>query len=140
MTMTLLLSTTLRLHLLLLGRLEVARILRLPAHPLHGVHHVGLLREEGVAEIGRPLDVVGEPLHDVGKRGQALDARVPVLLLDGVHQRLVLEVRVLRQPLLELHDLERIRGRREHLREERIRIESDGRDQRIELLVGYPGS
>jgi hypothetical protein len=53
------------------------------SHALHSGHPVALLREEGVAEVGRPLDVVAQPLDDVGQPGEALNGRIPVLLLDG---------------------------------------------------------
>ena len=45
-----------------------------------------------------------------GQRRHRLDARVPGLFRDGVGQRLVLQALVLRQPLLELDDLERDRS------------------------------
>jgi hypothetical protein len=32
---------------------------------LHGIHHILLLRQECVAEIGGPLNVLGQPLHDI---------------------------------------------------------------------------
>ena len=36
------------------------------AHALNGSHHILLLGEEGVPEIGRPLDILGQALHHVG--------------------------------------------------------------------------
>ena len=94
-------------------------------HPLDGVHDVVLLVEEGVPELRRPLDVVREPLHDVGNRRHRLDARVPGLLRDRVGERLVLQVLVLREPLLELDDLERVGRRDERLGQERVGVERD---------------
>ena len=44
------------LHLLI--RFQVALFLRLRAHALDGIHYVILLRQECVAEFGRPLNVV----------------------------------------------------------------------------------
>ena len=124
----------LRLDLLLLVRLQGPVVLGLLPHPLDGVHDVALLREEGVPEVGRPLDVVREPLHDLGKCRHRLDARVPGLLGDGVRERLVLQVRVLRHPLLELDDLERVGGGHERLGEERVGVEGDRCHERVELL------
>ena len=43
---------------LLLSSLQSALVLRLPAHALNGIHHLALLRQEGVAEIRSPLNVV----------------------------------------------------------------------------------
>ena len=39
----------LSLHLLLLARFQIAGVLRLFAHALHGIHHIALLRQESVA-------------------------------------------------------------------------------------------
>jgi hypothetical protein len=129
-----LLLDDLRLDRLLLGRLERPGPLGLLAHPLDGIHDVGLLREERVAEFGGPLDVVPEALDDVGQRRHRLDARVPRLLRDLVSQRLVFQARVLREPLLELDDLERIGGRHEDLPEERVRVKGDRCHQSVELI------
>jgi len=107
---------------------------RLATHTLNGVHHLGLLGEKGVAQLGGPFDVVEELLHDIGKRSQALNARVPVLLLDGFRQLLVFQLLVLRQPLVKLDDFERIGGCREHLGEQRIGIECDRRNQTVQLI------
>ena len=122
------------LDLLLLVGLQCALVLRLLPHPLDGVHHVVLLVEEGVPELRRPLDVVGEPLHDIGNRRHRLDGRVPGLLRDGVRERLVLELLVLREPLLELDDLEGVGRRDERLGQQRIGVERDGGHQRVELV------
>jgi len=37
--------------------LQISRALSLATHPLNCAHHVGLLREKSVTEIGRPLDI-----------------------------------------------------------------------------------
>ena len=129
-----LLLDDLRLDLLLLVRLERAGPFGLLAHPLDGVHDVALLLQERVAEFGGPLDVVAKTLDDVGQRGHRLDAWIPRLFRDLVSQRLVLQARILREPLLELDDLERVGGRDEDLAEERVRIEGDGRHEGVELL------
>jgi hypothetical protein len=56
-------------HLLLLIRFQVALVLGLLAHALHSFHHIVLLSQKRVAEIGRPLDVVRKSLHHVGESG-----------------------------------------------------------------------
>jgi len=76
---------------------------------LNGVHHLGLLGEKGVAQLSGPFDVLKELLDDVGKGGQSLNARVPILLLDGVRKLFIFQLVVLRQPLVELDDFQRIR-------------------------------
>ena len=104
------------------------------AHALDGVHHVFLLREKRVTEVGRPLDVFGQKLDGVGQGSQTLDAGVPVLLLYRFGHLLLIHALVLGQPLLQLNDLERIGGRYQYLAEQRIGVESDWRYQRIELV------
>ena len=122
--------------LLLLGGLQVSRVGGLLSHALHGVHHIALLREEGIAEVGRPLDVVAQAFDDVGQRGEPLNGRIPIFLLDGGGEGLALQVGVFGHPLLQLDDFERVRRGGKHLRQERIRIEGDRGHQRIELVIG----
>jgi len=92
---------------------------------LNGVHHLGLLGEKGVAELGGPFDVLKELFDDVGKGGQSLNARVPVLLLDGVRKLFIFQLVVLRQPLVELDDFQRICRSRKYLRQQGIGIKCD---------------
>ena len=53
---------------------------------LYGCHYVSLLREERVAEIGGPTNVLVQTGEHVGKYDQRLNAGVPILLLSGVDQ------------------------------------------------------
>jgi hypothetical protein len=72
------------------------------SHALDGRHDVLRLREEGVAQFSGPLDVFRKA-HDQLRHGdQALDAGIPWLILDGIRERLVLQIRIPCQPLLEL--------------------------------------
>ena len=48
----------LRFYVLLLRGFEVPLLLCLSTHALHRLHHVGLLCQNGVSEVCRPLDVV----------------------------------------------------------------------------------
>ena len=75
-----------------------------------------------------------------GKAAKSLDAGVPILLLHRGYERLVFQVLVLGQPLLQLNDLERISGGHQRLAEQRIGIQRDGRHQRIELVGRDLGS
>jgi hypothetical protein len=93
-----------------------------------------LLRQERVAQVGRPLNVVRQSLYDLWEPGQRLDGGVPILLHHGVRQRLVFQFRMLVEKLLELDDFQRVRRCGEHLGEERIRIKGDGRHQRVQLI------
>jgi hypothetical protein len=69
-----------------------------------------LLRQESIAQVRRPLNLIGQPFSHIGQRSKCLDARVPVLFFRRIHQRLAFEVFVLSQPLLKLDDFEWIRG------------------------------
>jgi hypothetical protein len=81
------------------------------------------------------LDVAGHPLQSFRRGGHRLNARLPRLFSDGIHQSLVLQIFVSFQPLLKLDDFKRISGRSERLGEERIRIQSNRRNQRIQLII-----
>jgi hypothetical protein len=96
------------LHLLI--GLEISRVFRFRPHALHGLHHVTLLRQEGVPEVCGPLNVVSQALHHVGQSGHGLNTGVPRLLGYGIDEGLVLQVLVSFQPLLKLDDFQGIRG------------------------------
>jgi hypothetical protein len=68
--------------LLVFIRHQSSFALRHQAHPLDGVHHIGLLRKKGVTEIGGPLNVVCQAFHHVGQSRHRLNARVPGLFLN----------------------------------------------------------
>jgi hypothetical protein len=56
-------------HLLLLGRFQIAVVLCLLAHSLDSIHDIALLRQERVAQVGGPLNVICETLYDFGQPG-----------------------------------------------------------------------
>ena len=78
-------------HLLLLSRFQIPSVLGLFAHTLHGVHHIVFLGKERIAQIRGPLNVVGQPLYQIGERRHGLDTRIPGLLRDSIGKRLVLQ-------------------------------------------------
>jgi hypothetical protein len=93
-----------------------------------------LQREECVSQIRRPLDIASHPLKDVRERYQCLDAWIPRLLGHSVRQCFVLQVLVIRVPLLKLDYFQRISGSGQRLGKKRIWIKSNRRDQRIQLV------
>lgn len=95
-------------HFLLLGRFETAFVLSFFSHALHGIHHIALLRKKRVAQICRPLNVVGEPLCYIWQTSQCLNARVPGLLGNRIGKCFIFQAWIFGQPLFELHDFERI--------------------------------
>ena len=70
---------SLRLHFLLLGRLQIAFVFSLSPHALHGSHHIALLREKSISQVSGPLNIVGEPFRDVRNSCKRLNAWVPRL-------------------------------------------------------------
>jgi hypothetical protein len=100
----------LRLDFHLVAGFQIPLLLGFRAHALHGIHYVGLLGQNSISEICRPLDVICKPFDDIRKGSQGLNSGVPVLLLHRVRERLVFQILVLRQPLLELDDFQRVCG------------------------------
>src|SRR5262249_52847894 len=121
-------------HLLLLGGLQLVVLLRPVSQPLDRVHHVRLLSQHRIAELLRPVELVAHHLEGIGCCREALDAVVPALLVDRGLERIALEILVLVDPTGGLHDLERIGRRHEHQGQQRVGVERDRRDERVELL------
>jgi hypothetical protein len=93
-----------------------------------------LLCQKRIPQVGCPLDIARHPLHHVRKLYQTLNAWVPRLLCHGVRQRFALQILIVIHPLLKLNYFERISGSSESLRQERIRIQRDRRNERVQLL------
>jgi hypothetical protein len=120
-----------RFYDLLLTRFQVAVVHGPLAHALDSIHHVAFLRQERIAQVGGPLDIVSQAFHHVGKHGQGLNTGVPRFLPHGIGQRPVLQTRISGDPLLKLDDFERIGGCRQDLGQQRVGIERDRGNQRI---------
>ena len=105
------------LHLLLLGRFQVSVSLGFLAHALHGVHHVVLCARKALPRSVVHLMFSARSLTTSGKAAKPWIARVPILLLHCGYERLVFQVLVLGQPLLQLNHLQRIGGGYQRLAE-----------------------
>ena len=119
---------------LLLRRDELLVVISLGAQPLDRIHHVRLLREEGVTQILGPFELVAHHGQNLGGAGQRLDAVVPGLLVDLLLQCIALQRLALLQPAVGLYHLQRIGRRRQHVGEQFVGIERDRRNQGFELL------
>ena len=117
------------LYSLLRVGLQGSCALRFLAHSLNGVHNVALLREKSIAKFCRPLNVIGQPLHQVWESRHSLNARVPRLFRDSIGKRLALQVFISLKPLLKLYDFERVGRSHKRLAEQRVRIKRDGRNK-----------
>jgi hypothetical protein len=80
---------------LLLRALQLPGLLRPGPHSLDRIHHVCLLSQKRVAEVGGPTNIAAQDIEHIRESGQSLDARVPVLLLGGFHTLIGREVPVL---------------------------------------------
>src|SRR5271154_1697452 len=114
-------------NILLRGALEVAGLLGLLAHHLHGVHHVLLLVVVSIAQGGRPGKILVHISKDGRKRGERLDAGIPGFFVDSLTQRLVLQIRMRLHKTVGFDDLFGKRGGRQDLRYQRLRIQRDRR-------------
>jgi hypothetical protein len=92
------------------------------SHSLDRVHNIVFLREEGVAKICGPLNVLVQLIQCIRDSHESLYAGIPGLLLGGIDQCLSAEILVPLQPLACLHNLERICAGYQHLAQQRIRI------------------
>ena len=118
---------------LLLGGLELAVVAGLGPQPLDRVHDIRLLRQHGVAELLRPIELLRHHRQHVRDLDQRLHAVVPALLSERAGERIALHVLVGLGPAIRLHDLERIGRGDQHLRQQRIRVQRDRRHQLLEL-------
>src|ERR1051326_8460351 len=82
----------------LLAALEVAGGIGLGAQRLHRARDVVGLRQESLAELLGPIELVVHHRQHLRHRGEPLDARIPGLLLHGVLEVLTLEARVVLGP------------------------------------------
>ena len=102
-------------HILLRRRGEPARVPRLTAEDLDGVHDIALLRQKSVAEIGRPLYIRTEPVEGIRKHDKSLNACIPRLLASRRNQILAAQITVRLPPLRGLLQFHWIGGSDQHL-------------------------
>jgi hypothetical protein len=78
------------LHHRLGAGFQISSTLGFSTHPLNRVHHIGLLRQERIPQIRRPLNIVGHACDHIWISYQSLDTWIPRLLCHGICQRLAL--------------------------------------------------
>ena len=122
------------LDVLLRGALQLARLAGLLAQALDAGKNRRAVRRERLPQARRPLDLRRHALDDVGKDDDRRKAGVEPGLRGCLLQRAALERRIRRQPLVERGDPGRLGRTHQHLRQQRIRIEGDGREEPIELV------
>ncbi len=114
---------------------EVARRERALAQALDRVHHVGLLLEEGLAQVLGPVEPLAHHPDHARERDQRLDARIPVLVLDRAHRLVALKPRVALRPARRLDHLEGIGRSHQDLRQQRVGIERNRRQHLVQLRL-----
>jgi len=124
------------LHLdrLLPIRSQSARRIGLGAQSLNGIRHRRLVRHHGLPDRGIVVDVVRHHLQHIGEVHQRNEGRVEALLLRRIRQLRALQVGIVRQPVVDIQDLLRVRRRRRDLRQQRVRVQRHWRQQLIQLL------
>ena len=122
------------LHGLLVGGFQIAGGLRFLAHDLNGVHYVLLLVVIRITQRRGPGKVLVHISQHGRKRRQSLDAGVPILLIDGLRQRVALQARIVLQEAIGFHDLRWKRRGRQNLGNQRIRVQRNGRNQLLQLV------
>jgi hypothetical protein len=112
----------------LLGRcLESSDGLRLGAQRLDGVHQFQGLVNKGLAEFDGPGQFVAHFLNHRGEPGHGFHIFVPWLFIK------CREVVGIRYKAGGLHNFHGIRRRRQHHREQRVRVERDRRNQLLQI-------
>src|SRR6516165_5112452 len=103
--------------------LEIALCFRLRAKRLNGCHHFGLLVVISLSERRSPGEILRHVIEHGGKFCECLNAGVPRLLVDGLHQRATGQTLVLFEPVVSDGDLVREGRRGQNLGHERIWIQ-----------------
>jgi hypothetical protein len=124
------------LHLdhLLWGATQSAGCVGLSSQPLNRCGHLILIRRHCRPDCSVVVNIVRHHLQNTGKADKGNKCRVEALLLGSGGQLREGKVIVLRQPVVHIQNLLRIRGGGSDLGEKGIGVESDGSQQLIQLL------
>ena len=113
--------------------LQRARRSGLRAQPLDRRRDIGLLAEQRVAQLLRPVELVVHLLQDGREGDQRFHADVPGLVGHGGDGGIALRAGIGLLPARGLDDLERIGRGHQHLRQQRVVVERDRRQDLVEL-------
>jgi hypothetical protein len=121
------------------ARGEIAVVVCGSALTLDGVHDVGTLIEDCVAEGTGPLRIARHAIEHGGEGQQCQDAGIPgeAIGLNSLGERVAGEVGVLLRPRGGIGDLVPKSGSSENLGEKRIGVECDALNELVELLRGH---
>ena len=120
-------------HAHLLVAVQIAGSVGALAQELHAIHHLAFLREKGLAQALRPIQILVHAVQDFRERHQRLDADIPVLVLDRVDRVLAFQAGMLARPARGLRHFQRVGGRDQHLRQHAVRIQRDRRQHLVQI-------
>ena len=121
-------------HGLLRRAVQVAGLLRPVAHDLNGIEHTLRFVHVSLAERGGPGKILVHRRKHSRKLRERLYARIPWLRIYGLGECLPFQFSMLLYPAFRFHDLRGITRARNHLRDQRVRVESNRRDQLIQFV------
>lgn len=109
---------------------EIAIIVRSFSHPLHGVHDIRTLIQNGFPKLLRPGRIVRHHIQDGWEREQSQDAWIPIQVVCayGCCESIAFQVTMLVSPLIGGRNLVPVSRSGEHLCEKRIGVQGDARD------------
>lgn len=106
----------------------------LSAQALNRIGDSCLIGREDVPDCGVVVNVLRHHVEDLRKIYECDECGVEPLLLGGIGERGPAQVRICRQPIVYVQDLLGTRRGCHHLRQQRVWIECDRRQQLIQLL------
>ena len=115
---------------------QIAKIFCLLPHSLYRVHHVLMLREKSIAQIPGPFHIRSHHLQDRWERKQRQHAWVPrqMVLGNGLGELVPGQIVMFIRPLGSVGDLVGKSCGGKELRQKRVGIQRDPRDQPIQLF------
>jgi hypothetical protein len=121
-------------HNLLRGSVETAGSLGALAHHLDCGHDILRLVVVRITQRGRPGKILVHVPENSGESGQSLDTFIPGLLVGCLSQRGALQSRIGLQPPVRFDNLLGKGAGREDLRDQRVRVERNGRHELLQLF------
>ena len=106
----------------------------LTAQTLNGICDSCLVRREGIPDRGIVVDVLRHHLENLREIYECDECRIETLLLRRIREGRSSQVWICRQPIVNVEDLLRVGRSRHDLRQQRVWIKRDGRQQLIQLL------
>ena len=123
-------------NFLLRRALEVAGISRFRAKPLNAVEDSGAVLRKRLPQLRGPVDLLGHVVHDLREHHEGHETLIEARLGRRILQLGALERLVAQQPLRKRTDLCRGCRAEQHVRQQRVRIQRDWREELIELCCG----